>query len=192
MQGRFVFLIFVFSCFLHTQTMGLSLLPFDHEQEKQRYIFRTLMSIERHPVWIYGDAEEYDLSEDEIDQHIDSAFYEQSLDPMDWWYNSPASATLKTQITLHKDTVIIDVGLMGEALLLESQVFIPAIIWKERVILNIEGARSQAKQDILRHAKTLVAHFLDEYLNSRFQKEPLPLGLSLETNRSFRSLSTTQ
>jgi hypothetical protein len=44
--------------------------------------------------------------------------------------------------------------------------FIPGIIWKERILLNSEGEASKTKQEILKHAKALVARFLDEYFNA--------------------------
>ncbi|MGC2595161.1 MAG: hypothetical protein WA347_02645 [Rhabdochlamydiaceae bacterium] len=170
MKNGFVLVVFVFSYFFYTQGMSLSLLPFGEEQEKQRYIFRTLKSIEKQPVWVYGDIEEYDCTEDEIDQSIDSAFSERGLNPeLDplGWKNPPASTSLKIHITLNGETVIIEVGLFSEALLLESQVFVPAILWQEKVILNIERENPETKQNILKHAKMLVGHFLDEYLYAK-------------------------
>jgi len=170
MKNGFVLIVFVFSYFCHTQAMSLSLLPFGEEQEKQRYIFRTLKSIEKQPVWVYGDVEEYGCTEYEIEQSIASAFYERGLNPeLDplGWKNPPASASLKIHIMLNGETVIIEVGLFSEALLLESQVFVPAILWQEKAVLSIEIKNPEAKQNILMHAKMLVGHFLDEYLYAK-------------------------
>jgi hypothetical protein len=170
MKNRFVLIIFVLSYFFYTQAMSLSSLPFSEEQEKQRYIFRTLKSIEKQPVWVYGDIEEYGCTEDEIDQSIDSAFYERGLNPeLDplGWKKPPTSASLKIHVMLIGETVIIEVGLFSRALLLESQIFVPAILWQEKVVLNIEREDPDTAQDILNHAKILVGHFLDEYLYAK-------------------------
>lgn len=170
MKKIFIFIVSVFSYLFHTQATSLSLLPLGEEKEKQRYIFRSLNSIEKQQVWVYGDSEEYGFNEEEFDECVDSAFYERGLDPESNLMRDevfPASASLKIQIMLHRETVIISVGLLSEALLLESQVFVPAIIWQERTILRIEGEKQKIKQDLLTHIKKLVGHFLDEYLYAR-------------------------
>ena len=163
------FLVPLFLVASTTNAFYIPPLPSERAKEMQRYILRTLEAIESSPVSVSGDVKKYDLSIDELEDCIESGFKERNLSSLvtvDDFDHYPDPATLQVKVVIVGKTTLVEVELIGEAVLSRSHTYIPAVMWKERAILN-EETQHQMKESILHYVKKFTAQILDIYLDAK-------------------------